>query len=66
MKKAFAIAHKGKANTYWNNIEGWVTSLESASISDDINDTAGWTPLEGQWATIGRARVTEQWSLLGW
>ena len=66
MNKAFAIAHNGKANTYWNNTAGWVTSLESASISHDLNDTAGWTPFEGIWTPIQRARVTEQWSPINW
>ena len=66
MNKAYAIARKGKANTYWNNTEGWVTSLESASISHDLNDTAGWTPFEGIWTPIQRARVTEPWSPINW
>jgi len=66
MKKAFAIAHKREANTYWNDTEGWVTSPESASISYDLNDTAGWTPFEGIWTPIQRARVTEKWSPINW
>tara|TARA_Y100000356_G_C11018258_1_gene161964 strand:+ start:289 stop:492 length:204 start_codon:yes stop_codon:yes gene_type:complete len=66
MKKAYAIAHMRQANTYWSDQEGWISSLEGANITDDIMDTAGWTPFEGQWTPIQRDRVTDKWFQIDW
>ena len=66
MKKAYAIAHMRQANTYWSDEEGWISSIEGANITDDIWDTAGWTPFEGIWTPIQRARVTDKWSPTDW